>query len=69
MKQKHKRKFILEIKTHHASFSEPMGELELTRLLRAVAQELEKGLASDGSTFDHALRDANGNTVGKATWK
>jgi hypothetical protein len=50
-------KFILEISTDNAAFTDSPG-IETARILREAADRIERG------TNNSRLRDVNGNTVG-----
>jgi hypothetical protein len=53
-------KFVAEIETDNAAFEDGNRNLEVARILRVLAEQIENG--SDGVT----LRDINGNRVGFA---
>ncbi len=55
-------KFHLEIDCNNAAFQNDDPEIEVARILRQHADQLDNG----GWTITAALRDINGNTVGRA---
>jgi len=55
--------FKLEINTDNDAFGDS-PELELSRLLDELAEEV-----AEDQREEYIIRDDNGNTVGKATWK
>lgn len=55
------KKFKLEIELGHEIFDE-FPEIEVERLLRAVADEINTGLPTEGSGF--LVQDSNNTVVG-----
>lgn len=54
--------FIVTMETNNAAFEDDLGG-EITRILREVANQTERGVAAE-VFFTEPLRDLNGNTVG-----
>lgn len=57
--------FNVRISTDNVAFEEDNLGLEIARILRGVADEIESGVIATGETI--RLRDSNGNRVGFAT--
>lgn len=55
--------FDLAIRTDNAAFNDGVG-VELARILREIAADLEKGNRRTFSGRFEVIRDINGNTVG-----
>jgi len=56
--------FKVEINTDNAAFENDNCLPEVVRILRQLADKIEKHRFLDG----HYLRDVNGNTVGSTSW-
>lgn len=52
-------KFIVSIETDNAAFADDLYDVEIARILRTVADKVERGI------IDARILDINGNTVGK----
>lgn len=59
-------KFTLTIDCDNAAFDNP--GLELARIMRIAARQVESFLHDRDARDDSPLRDVNGNTVGKWTY-
>ena len=56
--------FTLNIRTDNDAFQDGNMDLEVSRILRATADRLERGEIQPGNSA--TLRDVNGNDVGRA---
>lgn len=56
--------FTLSLNLEGAAFEEPDTELELARILRGVADQIESTRILESADDPVKLRDANGNAVG-----
>jgi hypothetical protein len=57
--------FKIEIATDNAAFDDDEGNAEIARILRELADRIERGDAV-GDWWELPLRDVNGNRIGEA---